>query len=92
MSLPPTESLSRRPAGCWALSTSGYYEWRDRPPVPRTLADAQLTETIRVIHTASYGTYGAQRVHAELRLGRDLRVSRKRVERLMLIRLAQPHP
>jgi transposase InsO family protein len=32
------------------------------------------------VHT---GTYGARRVHAELRLGRNIRVGRKRVERLM---------
>ena len=35
------------------------------------------------IYTASRGTYGARRVHAELRLGRARRVGRRRVERLM---------
>jgi putative transposase len=42
-----------------------------------------LTETIREIHVASRGTYGAPRVHAELRLGLHAVVNRKRVERLM---------
>ncbi len=65
------------------VSPSGYYDWRDRPPAPRRQADEQLTEVITAIHHASYGTYGARRVHAELRLGRDVRVGRKRVERLM---------
>src|SRR3954470_4058490 len=65
------------------VSTSGFYDWLDREPSPRELADAELSETIAAVHTGSYGTYGARRVHAELRLGRDIRVGRKRVERLM---------
>lgn len=65
------------------VSTSGFYEWRDRPPSARAVADAGLVEVITDIHTASRGTYGVRRVHAELRLGRDVRVGRKRVERLM---------
>ena len=42
-----------------------------------------MTEKIRQIHEASRGTYGASRVHAELRLEHDVRVGRKRVARLM---------
>ena len=38
---------------------------------------------IKEIHAASRGTYGAPRIHAELRLGRGIRVSRKRVARVM---------
>lgn len=65
------------------VSTSGFYEWRDRPPRDRAVADAELVETITDIHAGSRGTYGVRRVHAELRLGRGTRVCRKRVERLM---------
>jgi putative transposase len=67
------------------VSASGFYAWRHRQshPAARTLADAALTETITQIHTASRGTYGAPRVHAELRLGQGIRVGRKRVARLM---------
>ncbi|MBF6303145.1 transposase, partial [Nocardia amamiensis] len=65
------------------MSTSGYYEWKHRGESARARADRQLTATITDIHTASRGTYGAPRVHAELRLGRDIRVGRKRVARLM---------
>jgi putative transposase len=65
------------------VSASGYYEWRGRPPSPRSLADAALITQIREIHTISRGTYGVPRVHAELRLGRGLRCGRKRVARLM---------
>jgi transposase InsO family protein len=65
------------------VSTSGYYEWRSRPPSLRAEADQALTAQIREIHDYSRGTYGVPRVHAELRLGRGVRCSRKRVARLM---------
>ena len=65
------------------ISTSGYYEWRQRGPSARALADRALRATIEAIHTMSRGTYGVPRVHAELRLGRGIRCGRKRVARLM---------
>lgn len=65
------------------VSTSGYYDWLKRPLSARCEADAALTETIREVHYDSRGTYGAPRVHAELRLGLGLRIGRKRVARLM---------
>ena len=65
------------------VSTSGYYEWRGRPPSPHALADEALSAQIKEIHAFSRGTYGVPRVHAELRLGRGLRCGRKRVARLM---------
>jgi putative transposase len=64
------------------VSPSGYYAWCQRPPAPRTLADAELTERIRAIHRHSHGTYGAPRVHAEL-ADEGVAVGRKRVARLM---------
>ncbi len=65
------------------VSRSGFYEWRNRPASPRALADRELMLTIRDIHQMSRGTYGAPRVHAELRLGRGIVCGRKRVARLM---------
>ena len=65
------------------VARAGYYAWSSRPASARTLADQALTEQIRQIHARSRGTYGAPRVHAELRLGLDIRVGRKRVARLM---------
>jgi putative transposase len=65
------------------VSTSGYYAWRSRPASPRALADAVLTEVIRQIHTGSRLTYGAPRIHAELRDDHRLFCSQKRVARLM---------
>ena len=70
---------------CLGVSTSGFYEWRQSQaePCARARDDATLSAAIREIHRQSRGTYGAPRVHAELRLGREIRVGRKRVERLM---------
>ncbi len=65
------------------VSTSGFYEWRGRRASARACADGELTASIIEIHRASRGTYGAPRVHAELRLGLGVRIGRKRVARLM---------
>lgn len=65
------------------VSRSGYYGWANGVPSDRALSDAWLTEKIREIHLRARGVYGVRRVHAELRLGHDVRVGRKRVERLM---------
>jgi putative transposase len=67
------------------VSTSGFYEWRQRQQSPcrRRIADAELSETITEIWRQSRGTYGSPRIWAELRLGLGIRVSRKRVARLM---------
>jgi putative transposase len=47
----------------------------------RDWADAHLTNTIVKIQRMRRPSYGSPRVHAELRLGQDLRCARKRVER-----------
>jgi transposase InsO family protein len=64
------------------VAPSRYYAWQQRPPSPRAQANAVLTEQIREVHDRSRCTYGAPRVHAELR-AQGQRVSRKRVARLM---------
>jgi putative transposase len=64
------------------VSKSGFYGWRDRAPSARDRADALLSEKIARIHRDSHETYGAPRIHFELRtLG--VRCARKRVARLM---------
>lgn len=65
------------------VSTSGFYARVAQPVSDRDWADAHLTNTIVDIHRMSRRSYGSPRVHAELRLGEDVRCSRKRVERLM---------
>ncbi len=64
------------------VSSSGYYTWRSRGRFNRAKHDEALGGTIRAIHEASGGTYGAPRMHAEL-TANGRRVSRKRVARLM---------
>ena len=65
------------------VSPAGYHAWLRRRPSPRAEGDVALLKRIRTIHTASSsGTYGAPRVHAELR-AEGRRVGRKRVARLM---------
>jgi transposase InsO family protein len=66
------------------IPVSTFYGWRaqQRDPSRHRRQDAWLLGKIRAVHTRSGGTYGAPRVHAQL--CRDgVRVSRKRVERLM---------
>ena len=62
-----------------------FYEWRARTvagPTPRQRRVAELVAQIRASHTASDGTYGAPRIHADLRYA-GVAVSRKTVAKLM---------
>jgi putative transposase len=70
---------------CRALGVNrtSFHDWQRRAPSDRELTDAWLTEKIKQIHADSDGTYGARRIHAELRLEHGIGVGRKRVERLM---------
>lgn len=66
------------------VAASTYYGWlaQERDPSPRRRSDADLLGEITEIHQLSGGTYGSPRVYAVLQR-RGVRVSRKRVERLM---------
>jgi putative transposase len=66
-----------------SVSTSGYYQWVVRQPSRRSRMDVVLTDRIECIHKASRGTYGAPRVHVELKEDHGVRCGRKRVARLM---------
>src|SRR5215216_7025012 len=65
------------------VSRSAYYEWARGAPWDRALTDVWLLEQIKAIHAAHRGVYGWRRIHAELRLAHGVRVSGKRVRRLM---------
>lgn len=65
------------------VSVSGYYDWLSRPPSARAIRHAWLTDLIVEVPQSSRGTYGARRVHAELRLGRGIAVGHGAVEMLM---------
>lgn len=64
------------------VSASGYYAWATRRPSRRAIDDARLLEQICAFHRASRGTYGAPRLHRDLRAA-GVRVGRKRVARLL---------
>lgn len=61
---------------------SAYYAWAGRGVSARAQADADLTTQIAAVHARSRRTYGAPRIHAELR-AQGVRCARKRVARLM---------
>lgn len=64
------------------VSASGYYDWPGRSPSQRTVADADLANTIRTYHARSRETYGAPRIHVDL-AETGTHVGRKRVAWLM---------
>ena len=64
------------------VSASGFWAWRRRGRSPRAQADGELAVRVRQAHADSRGTYGAPRIHAELRAA-GVRCGRKRVARLM---------
>jgi putative transposase len=68
------------------VSTSGFYDWCQRPLSQRQQANATLTTQIREAFVASDETYGMPRIRAELQ-DAGVVASRKRIARLM--RLAQ---
>lgn len=64
------------------VTRQGYYAWKSRGPSAHDLGDAELARAIADEFEKSRGTYGAPRIHAMLKR-RGIRVSRKRVARLM---------
>ena len=64
------------------VSRAGFYAWRHRPQSLHAVADAALLRRVRTMHASSRQTYGAPRVHADLRQ-RGERHGRKRIARLM---------
>jgi transposase InsO family protein len=66
------------------VSTSGYYDWRQRRmhPCRRVVQDEQLKPQIARIHLESRGTYGAPRIQFELAEAGQ-RHGRNRIRRLM---------
>jgi len=66
----------------YGVSTSGYYAWKQRPISAHRQQDLHLIETIKETHQGLKRSYGAPRLHQELRQnGHDCSV--RRVNRLM---------
>jgi putative transposase len=68
----------------FAVSASGYYDWRRRltAPGPRARQTQALTHSIKTIHAQSRATYGSPRIQIELRKT-GARHGRNRIARLM---------
>jgi transposase InsO family protein len=64
------------------VSRSGYYAWENRKMSKHTLEDQVLAELIAEIFKHHFSRYGSPRIWAELK-DNGIRVSRKRVQRLM---------
>jgi putative transposase len=65
------------------ISTSGFYAWRRRPESRRAREDRRLAVLVRESHDLSRQNYGSPRIHEELKQAKRIRISRKRVIRLM---------
>jgi len=67
---------------CLRVSPSGFYAWRERPESSHRQTDRRVRLLVRASFEESRQRYGSPRIHADL-LDQDVRVSRKRVVRLM---------
>jgi putative transposase len=66
-----------------SVTRQGHWAWKRRPPSVRRQADERLKSRILTAWDGSDRTYGAPRLHAELRLAGGVRVGKKCVARLM---------
>jgi transposase InsO family protein len=64
------------------VSTSGFYDWLDRPESHRSRENRELTEKIKHIHQQSRGIYGSPKIHEDL-VAEGITCSVNRVARLM---------
>jgi putative transposase len=65
-----------------AVSRSGYYEWRSRPPCAQAEVDQMLQDKIRRYFAQGRGTYGTRRLK-HLLAQEGLQVSRRRIGRIL---------
>jgi transposase InsO family protein len=65
------------------VSPAGFYAWQRRAPSARQSADTLLQVQVAAFHRRSRRRYGSPRIHRDLRDEAGLRVSRKRVARVM---------
>ena len=78
----PTERNVVRTCALFSVSRSAYYEWSRHRPSVHARRDDTLRVHVRRIHSESRGTYGAPRIHRQLRQ-EGVRTARKRVARVM---------
>lgn len=68
--------------GLLGVSSSGYYDWRDRDMSEHAKYDAVLVQQIKRMHVGHERNYGAKRVHPYLKAF-NYACSRRRINRLM---------
>jgi len=73
------------------VSTSGYYDWRGRPPSARALDNQRLGHRIKALHEASDGVLGSPRITEDLRYEGEV-CGQNRVARLMQLEGIQGVP
>ncbi len=66
------------------VSSSGYYDWRNRPPSQRVQNDVALDEEIKEVTQKGRNTYGAQKIMMELRK-QNKNYGEKRIRKRMKI-------
>lgn len=54
------------------VSTSGYYDSRERAPSPRAERHARIQQAVHQLHSESHGIYGSQKIARELKRREDL--------------------
>jgi len=72
----------KRMCGVLGVSSSGYYDWIDRPESQRSRLNRSLLTKIQCFHQASRKTYGSPRIHRDLQESGEC-VGINRVARLM---------
>lgn len=65
-----------------AVSSSGYYDWVDRPESQRSIDNRRLTSKMQSIHQQTHEIYGSPKIHREL-MAQGEQCSENRVARLM---------
>lgn len=55
-----------RLCGLLGVSTSGYYDWHDRPESDRARENRKLTKKIQHLHQRSNAIYGSPKIHKDL--------------------------
>jgi len=68
-----------------AVSPSGYYAWRQRPPSAREMANRGLYKKIETVYNENHGVYGSPRIYHELK-DQGVACSENRIARLMRLR------
>ena len=78
----PAARNVNRSCALLSVSRSAYYQWSRHKRSARARNEETLRQQVRRVHHASRGTYGAPRVHQQLRQ-EGVHTSRKRVARVM---------